>query len=427
MKVLLIIEQCNPEGSSVPLVGYNYFYHINQLVDTHLVTHERNQKSLAKFVPQENITYISESKFSQIYYRVIVSTLSYRGRINWPLFHVLSFPIYEEFNRRVYQKFRETILSEEYDIVHALTPMMPRYPVKVVRVCTNIPFLLGPVNGGLPFPPGFTKVANQEYGYLNFFRAIGRAIIPGYKETYKKADKVLVGSTYTLNLLKEIFQLPDNKLELHYENGINSSFLQTKQPSHISHKIQLLFVGRLVPYKCADIVIDAIYHLDDQIKQQIHFTIVGDGSERNNLESKITFLNLGDIITLTGWVDQQETAKYYQQSDIFCFPSIREFGGAVVMEAMANSLPCIVVNNGGIGEYVTEKTGFKIEPLSRQYLVQEMTKNITILVENQQLRENMSVQAIARAKAFEWSNKAKEIVKIYNQLLEDYHKKEKNF
>lgn len=123
--------------------------------------------------------------------------------------------------------------------------MMPRYPVKAVRAFTNTPFLLGPVNGGLPFPKGFTKVANQEYRYLNFFRAIGRAIILGYKETYKKADKILSGSTYTLNLLKDIFQLSDDKLKLHYENGIDSSFLQTKQPGHISYKIQLLFVGSL--------------------------------------------------------------------------------------------------------------------------------------------------------------------------------------
>jgi len=41
---------------------------------------------------------------------------------------------------------------------------------------------------------------------------------------------------------------------------------------------------------------------------------------------------------------------------------------------MACGLPCIVANNGGIGEYVTEETGFKIEPNSRGYLTQELTK-----------------------------------------------------
>jgi hypothetical protein len=41
-----------------------------------------------------------------------------------------------------------------------------------------------------------------------------------------------------------------------------------------------------------------------------------------------------------------------------------------------------VANNGGIGEYVTEETGFKIEPNSREYLTQELTKKIKIMVED---------------------------------------------
>ena len=74
-----------------------------------------------------------------------------------------------------------------------------------------------------------------------------------------------------------------------------------------------------------------------------------------------------------GWVEQTETAAYYQQADVFCFPSVREFGGAVVLEAMACGLPCIVVNYGGIGEYVTTETGFKLDPVSRSQLVADMT------------------------------------------------------
>ena len=68
----------------------------------------------------------------------------------------------------------------------------------------------------------------------------------------------------------------------------------------------------------------------------------------------------------------ERLASSFSKSDIFCFPSIREFGGAVVLEAMACGLPCIVVNNGGIGEYVTDETGFKIEPISRDYIIKEL-------------------------------------------------------
>ncbi len=124
-------------------------------------------------------------------------------------------------------------------------------------------------------------------------------------------------------------------------------------------------MGRLVPYKCADIVIESIGKLDPTMQSKIRLTIVGDGSKRNNLENRVKELNLAEIVSFTGWVNQSETLGYYRKADIFCFPSIREFGGAVVIEAMACGLPCIVTNNGGIGEYVNEETGFKIEPISK--------------------------------------------------------------
>ena len=343
-----------------------------------------------------------------------------KGRVNWPLYNAFSYPIYEEFNQQVYQKFKEKILNGDYDIVHAITPMIPRYPFKVVSVCQQTPFIIGPVNGGIPFPAGFQETARQEFAQFNFLRAVGRALIPGYVETYKKADKILAGSTYTLNLLKNLFAIPDQRIDLFYENGIAEEFFN---PTHIPNKdvshINLLFVGRLFPYKCADIVIESIGKLDAAIQSKIRLTIVGDGSEKNNLQNRVKELDLGEIVSFAGWVNQHETLDYYRKADIFCFPSIREFGGAVVMEAMACGLPCIVANNGGIGEYVNEETGFKIEPISREYLTQQLTSKIKMLVEDDKLRESMSAKAIERAREFEWENKARKIVEIYEKMLSE--------
>jgi glycosyltransferase involved in cell wall biosynthesis len=132
-------------------------------------------------------------------------------------------------------------------------------------------------------------------------------------------------------------------------------------------------------------------------------------------------LNLSHLVKFTGLIPQAETLTYYNQADIFCFPSIREFGGAVVLEAMASGLPCIVVNNGGIGEYVTEETGFKIEPVSREFLIREVANKLEILIKDENLRLNMSSNAINRAKEFVWSNKAEQILNIYNTICKNYN------
>jgi glycosyltransferase involved in cell wall biosynthesis len=420
IKVLMVVEQCNPTFPSVPFVAYNLFKEIDRIVDVTLVTHERNRDAFETKTDHKKVIYISQGEFNTKYYN-FVEGFATKGRINWPLYHTLTYPIYGEFDNKVYQQFKQSILNGDYDIVHALTPMMPRYPHKVVKACTKTPFLLGPVNGGLPFPSGFKETAKQESANLNFLRTLGRSLIPGYVETYKKADKILVGSAYTLQMLKEMFAIPNDKTELFYENGISKDFLSRAKNASDGSKVKLLFVGRLVPYKCADVVIEAISHLDKEIQDKISLSIVGDGSERANLEKQVQELNLGQTVSFVGWINQQQTLEYYSQSDIFCFPSIREFGGAVVLEAMACGLPCIVANNGGIAEYVTEETGFKIDPISREYLVQELTDKIKLLVKDEPLRKTMSIKAVERVQDFEWERKAQKIVGIYQELIEAKH------
>jgi len=420
IKALLIIEQCNPAWQSVPLEGYKYFQEISKLVNVTLVTHDRNEQYLKQLSEHNNIVYIHEMNLLKRYHS-LVELLVYKNKVNWQLYNSLTYPIYAEFNYKVYRQFQAKIINGDYDIVHAITPMIPRYPYKIAKACQHTPFLIGPVNGGIPFPPGFREKAREESAYLNFLRGIGRFLIPGYRETYKKADKILAGSTYTLNLLKRLFNISDSRsrIRLFHENGIDSRFVLTQKPPKQDAKIHLLFVGRLVPYKCADIVIQSIGQLNPTILNKIKLTIVGDGSEKIKLENLVKKLGLNNIVEFIGWVPQPQTLDYYRQADIFCFPSIREFGGAVVLEAMANGLPCIVTNYGGIGEYVTEETGIKIEPISPEHLTQELTQKIKILVEDDQLRESMSVKSIERARQFTWERKAMEIVEIYEQMISE--------
>ncbi len=428
LKVLLIIEQCNPAWNSVPLEGYHLYAGISRFVDTTLVTHERNQEELEKVHPDADIVYLEDSNFIKRLEQLGERLSTYKGQIIWPLFNALTYPVYWGFNREVYRQFKDAIARGDYDLVHTITPMMPRYPAKAVKACKKTPFILGPVNGGVPFPDGFKELGRREFSYLNFLRAVGRSIIPGYRETYKKADYILAGSSYTLGLIKELFpKTSDDKIELFYENGITSSFVRTDKDfaqhkkateASVDNKVKLLYVGRLVPYKGADMILDAIDRLDASVKAKINLTIVGKGSEQERLENQVKRLNLKECVYFTGYVEQWQTLEYYQTSDIFCFPSVREFGGAVVLEAMANALPCIVVDNGGIGEYVTEKTGFKISPVSREFVVKKMAIYIAQLVNDHIMRHDMAYEALQRAREFTWDMKTRTVVNdIYPKVL----------
>lgn len=415
MKVLLIIEQCNPEWPSVPLVGYNFFNEINKLVDVTLVTHERNEQAIEKVKGDCSIVYIKESERIKRYYSLI-NRITSRRKVNWPLKHALTYPIYAAFDNNVYNSFKNKVLEGYFDIVHSITPILPRYPVKIINVCKNTPFILGPVNGGIPFPDGFGSIARKEFAHFNFLKIFSR-LIPGYSKTYKQADRILAGSTYTMNNIKDMLSIDNDRISLFFENGILQDFFKTDENRTGSGAtLRLLFVGRLAPYKGANLLIDAVNRLDDEVKKDVSLTIVGDGPEKENLIDQVEKFGLTRSVNFTGWVNQKDTYNYYHKSDLFCFPSIREFGGAVVLEAMACGLPCIVINYGGIGEYVTEKTGYKIDPLSIDHIVNELVIKIDTLYHNKNLRKIMKKEAIERAREFQWSEKAKGIVNIYKEL-----------
>lgn len=418
LKVLLIIEQCNPEWPSVPLEGFRYYEAIRRHVNVTLVTHARNRGALERAGITSEVVFIQESATVARYFQVVRRLAIKEGRVNWPILYALGYPVYAEFNRRAFREFSGAVSRGHYDVVHAFSPILPRYPVKLIEACRQTPFVLGPVNGGLPFPPGFAEIARKEFNRFNFLRTFSRAI-PGYRATYQQADKVLAGSSATEKMLRRMFGIADDRIELLHENGVMASSFGKQALREPGDPIRLLFVGRLVPFKCADVVMDAFARMDSGLSMTL--TIVGDGPERPHLEDRSKRMGVTNRVSFAGWVAHERTVEFYRRADIFCFPSIREFGGAVVLEALAAGLPCIVMNYGGIGEYVTDDCGFRITPGPREDVVQELAHRIETLASSADLRNRMSAAAMVRAREFEWGRKAQRIVDIYAALIEKKH------
>ncbi|MCA0893644.1 glycosyltransferase family 4 protein [Microbulbifer agarilyticus] len=436
IKVLLVIESCNPELSSVPLVGYNFYKVISDFADVHLVTHCRNKDALWRAGHTTDITYYEQSRTEVIYYKLIAFLTNFRGRTVWPLRHLLQFPIYFFFNRFVDQEFSGSVANGDYEIVHALTPIMPRYPYSIAAACRKsereAKFILGPVNGGVPYPAAFRNIGRQEFSYFNWIRSVGTWLVPGYRSTYKHADVILTGSSYTDSWLKKIFPSQSANMHLMYENAANEMFYTSAMQigegadsgsfsndtsNSQGSTFKLLFLGRLEPYKGCDMVLEALSELSDTDKDNLQFTIVGDGSQRKQLTDYVANHKLTALVTFKGWIPHSDVPAECKDADLFCFPSVREFGGAVVMESMAAGTPCIVVNNGGIGEYVTENSGFKIEPISREHVVQQLAEKIRFLKSNPKKLFEMSLVARKQAELYSWKNKGSALEKIYRQAI----------
>lgn len=108
-RVLLVVDQCNPQWTSVPLLGYRYYQELSQLATVTLVTHQRNKKSLMALHPEADIIYMEESPPFREYYKIARRLSTFKGRLMWPLYNALTFPYYQEFNQNVYKRFGSQI------------------------------------------------------------------------------------------------------------------------------------------------------------------------------------------------------------------------------------------------------------------------------------------------------------------------------
>ena len=138
-----------------------------------------------------------------------------------------------------------------------------------------------------------------------------------------------------------------------------------------------LYVSRLVPYKKADLAIEAFNELGKPL------VIVGEGSEKRKLR-RLAKKNITFIDRLT----DRQLADYYKRAKAFIFPQIEDFG-IVALEAQASGTPVIAFRGGGALDTVIEgKTGIFFDRQEKDSLIkavrkfEKMTFNTKDLVEN---------------------------------------------
>jgi glycosyltransferase involved in cell wall biosynthesis len=130
-------------------------------------------------------------------------------------------------------------------------------------------------------------------------------------------------------------------------------------------EIFLVNTARLVHQKANNNTIQALAKLPDNIK----LLLVGDGAEKSMLKNLSKELNLEDRVIFAGQVDRSEVSKYRQISDIFVCPSRNEGLGNAFLSAMALHLPVVATQEGGLKEFISDKTAWVVDKDSPDQIV----------------------------------------------------------
>ncbi len=315
--------------------------------------------------------------------------------------------------RKLHKKFH-------FDVFHHLT-YANDWMASFIGALLTIPYIRGPGGGAHRVPKSFLSEFFFKDRLSQYLRSVGqwffrhdpfflisqaraRAILVCNKESFEKIPKKWQGKTY-----------------LFPANGVSKEDLDLllKFEKKNYDKFKVLSAGKLLPIKGFSLAIKAFKIFSDKVSEA-ELEIVGDGPELSRLKNLSQKLKIEDKIKFKKWMERNEFLKELTTCDIFLFPSLRDGGGQVVVEAMAAGKAVICLDLAGPGFHISNEWGIKIRPHFPEQAVGEIARALELLYFNKELRLQLSKAARERVeKEYHWDRLGEKLFKIYQKVFKN--------
>ena len=152
---------------------------------------------------------------------------------------------------------------------------------------------------------------------------------------------------------------PSEKIVVLHSGIDCARFRFAEHQKGLLEQVKVLSIGRLVEKKGLEYAIEAVANVH-KTGRNLHYSIVGDGELRNDLEKKIADCRIQDLVDLFGWQDHNSVTRILSEAHIFITPSVTADDGDqegipnVLKEAMATGLPVLGTLHSGIPELVED-------------------------------------------------------------------------
>jgi glycosyltransferase involved in cell wall biosynthesis len=422
LNVLIVAEHASARFGGEAALPLHYFrVLLAREQPVWLITHARVRAELQAAYPndQHRIHYVEDTALHRAMWR-----------LGQPLPARLSY-ITTGFVSRVFTQRRQRTMARRLvrelriDVVHQPMPVSPKEPSLLHGL--GAPVVIGPLNGGMDYPPGFRPPQVRWVGALaNAARALAdglNRLMPGKR----RAAVVAVANERTRAALPKGL---NGRVVLLPENGVDLALWQRPATAARGEPVgptRFVFMGRLVDWKAVDLLLQAFAQARERAPMSL--TLIGDGPEGPAWRALATQLGLSAAEGLAddgaagrawflGWRSQPECAALLRRHDALVLPSLWECGGAVVLEAMACGLPVIATAWGGPMDYLDLRCGLLIEPRSRDALVAGLAEALVCLASDAALRQRLGAAGRERIERdFDWERKVDAMVAIYRDAV----------
>jgi len=153
----------------------------------------------------------------------------------------------------------------------------------------------------------------------------------------------------------------------------------------------------MVFHKNIDMILKALATLYHQNQMPFSFIMAGSGDDLDRLKKIASDLGLSEKVKFTGYVDDNQLEKLYQEAAFFIYIPVNEPFGLTLIEAMKYGIPVIGANDGGAMDIITNgQNGLLVSPQDSDSVIEAMRK----LASNPLLREAMGVAARKRVETY---------------------------
>jgi glycosyltransferase involved in cell wall biosynthesis len=396
LKILLSAYACEPNKGSEPEVGWQWALTLSKRGhQVYVVTRKNNKKNIDRYLKVNKSSNLHFIYFD--YPNWILKIIKGKSNANAYLYILL-------WQIGIYFTVKPYLNKIKFDFIHHVTFVSLRFPSFLCLY--NIPFIYGPLAGGEIIPHNLRKKFSFKVKINEFLRDLSNLYIrlsPLVNLTLLRAQKIYVTSQETKRLLHKKYH---HKTRIILGIGINNSKILRLNYSKKSKIFKICFVGNLQYLKGILILINIISKLIEK-NMNIHLSIAGDGPQKFELIKIVEKLNIRNYITFLGKIKKNEIDDLYKNSDLLLFPSLRDSGGMVVLEAMFHGLPAAVLNLGGPGRIVNNKCGIKINlgQKNEDEVALELTRKIIKFIMNPNIQKIKKKESLRRVEKFSWYKK----------------------
>jgi glycosyltransferase involved in cell wall biosynthesis len=409
LRILVLGPDCDPGQVSMPYVTYSHAAALAEIHDVTLAVRSPVEDAVRRAkAPFRAIEVVRMPLLERIYSWILRRVFQYN--YDTQMFTAFLYPFSLAFEWCAWRHLRHRIYAGEFDAVLRVLPMSPVLPSLFAFFLRKgpIPFVIGPLNGGLPWPPGFSQLEKQKE-WISNLRNVYR-YLPFASSTYRHAAAIIAGSSQTYAELsaycEKVFFVP--------EPGIGRPLcFRTTASSEHEGKLELIFVGGLVPRKACDLALRAAAPL--LRNNSARFTVVGDGPERSRLEQLARSLGIENAVLFCGWLSHAEVLKHLRSADVMVFPSVRDNGAGIVFEALGTGAVPVVADFGGPGDIVSAEVGYKVPLTNENEIVSRMETILTDLARDRDLLDRLRQQGMSYARErLTWDAKAHSVARVLN-------------